>query len=443
MHSDREDRGHDRPRWRSHWPSAPGLRDPAPGPMSRTAGTSPRPFRPFEYLVGRWKGQAMPKDIRPELPRLVRDAYLGLDLHQGEADRPLGRDRGREGPGRREADFRPGPEALSPRGTEPKPGGGPIAFEGALDASRQDPGPRPGRVRRAARADAARCGCRSGPTPTSSATRWRSTARNPATSQFSLCDRGRADQGGRIAGRGDVPASERPKCIVTGGAATMTLTYKGRTFPICCTGCRDEFNENPEKYIKKASLMAESRGSKARPASRRLRASGGSRTPSPATSPIRRRCRPATAHRRPPPRPTAKAEPAAKADDDTDAAPAAGKSKSATKKGEPKTAASPPAARAARPAAGRRRTSRNPGKADAALGLLQADRQGLRRYPRRQDRQAADQGAREALREAPPAARPLITTWPAGIRPSVRWPTCSPSRNRSSDSSRSRQTGAG
>ncbi len=33
----------------------------------------------------------------------------------------------------------------------------------------------------------------------------------------------------------------------------MTISYQGRTFPICCTGCRDEFNENPEKYIKKAA----------------------------------------------------------------------------------------------------------------------------------------------------------------------------------------------
>ncbi len=45
---------------------------------------------------------------------------------------------------------------------------------------------------------------------------------------------------------------------MTGGAATMTLTYEGKTFPICCTGCRDEFNESPEKYIKKASLLLSS-----------------------------------------------------------------------------------------------------------------------------------------------------------------------------------------
>jgi YHS domain-containing protein len=58
--------------------------------------------------------------------------------------------------------------------------------------------------------------------------------------------------------------AERPKCIVTGGAATMTLTYQGRTFPICCTGCRDEFNENPEKYLKKASVIVPAQAGKAR-----------------------------------------------------------------------------------------------------------------------------------------------------------------------------------
>ena len=53
-------------------------------------------------------------------------------------------------------------------------------------------------------------------------------------------------------------AADLPKCIITGGAATMTISYQGKTFPICCTGCRDEFNDNPEKYAKKASLLNQS-----------------------------------------------------------------------------------------------------------------------------------------------------------------------------------------
>ncbi len=49
-----------------------------------------------------------------------------------------------------------------------------------------------------------------------------------------------------------------PKCIMTGGAATIMVTYQGKSYPVCCTGCRDEFNENPEKYAKKAEETAKS-----------------------------------------------------------------------------------------------------------------------------------------------------------------------------------------
>ena len=43
-----------------------------------------------------------------------------------------------------------------------------------------------------------------------------------------------------------------PECIVTGGLGTMTVSYKGVTYYVCCSGCRDAFNENPEKIIKEA-----------------------------------------------------------------------------------------------------------------------------------------------------------------------------------------------
>jgi len=41
-----------------------------------------------------------------------------------------------------------------------------------------------------------------------------------------------------------------PECIVTGGRGTMVVTHKGQTFYVCCTGCRDAFKEDPEKFIK-------------------------------------------------------------------------------------------------------------------------------------------------------------------------------------------------
>ena len=40
-----------------------------------------------------------------------------------------------------------------------------------------------------------------------------------------------------------------PECIVSGGLGTIKVSYKGKDYWVCCTGCRDEFKENPEKYI--------------------------------------------------------------------------------------------------------------------------------------------------------------------------------------------------
>ncbi|MGL4464085.1 MAG: hypothetical protein ACRC1K_18180 [Planctomycetia bacterium] len=47
-----------------------------------------------------------------------------------------------------------------------------------------------------------------------------------------------------------------PKCIVTGGAGTMTVSYMGKSFPVCCTGCRDAFLDDPEKWIARAEKAA-------------------------------------------------------------------------------------------------------------------------------------------------------------------------------------------
>jgi YHS domain-containing protein len=44
----------------------------------------------------------------------------------------------------------------------------------------------------------------------------------------------------------------KPVCIVSGGLGTIKVTYKGQTYYVCCSGCREEFKEDPEKYIKEA-----------------------------------------------------------------------------------------------------------------------------------------------------------------------------------------------
>ena len=43
--------------------------------------------------------------------------------------------------------------------------------------------------------------------------------------------------------------SKKPECIVSGGAASIAVSYQGKTYYCCCTGCRDEFNADPEKYV--------------------------------------------------------------------------------------------------------------------------------------------------------------------------------------------------
>ena len=46
----------------------------------------------------------------------------------------------------------------------------------------------------------------------------------------------------------DVPKG--PECVVSGGLGTMKVSYKGKEYFVCCSGCRDAFKDNPEKWIK-------------------------------------------------------------------------------------------------------------------------------------------------------------------------------------------------
>lgn len=43
--------------------------------------------------------------------------------------------------------------------------------------------------------------------------------------------------------------AKKNECIITGGLGTMAVSYNGKTYYVCCTGCRDEFNANPKKYV--------------------------------------------------------------------------------------------------------------------------------------------------------------------------------------------------
>jgi YHS domain-containing protein len=43
-----------------------------------------------------------------------------------------------------------------------------------------------------------------------------------------------------------------PECVVSGGRGTISVTHKGETYYVCCSGCRDEFKADPDKYVKLA-----------------------------------------------------------------------------------------------------------------------------------------------------------------------------------------------
>ena len=51
--------------------------------------------------------------------------------------------------------------------------------------------------------------------------------------------------GARLAEAG---AGQR-KCIVTGGLGTISVSYEGRTYFVCCQGCLQAFNESPAEII--------------------------------------------------------------------------------------------------------------------------------------------------------------------------------------------------
>ncbi len=50
-------------------------------------------------------------------------------------------------------------------------------------------------------------------------------------------------------GSGFGKGSTGPECVVTGGYGSLEVSYKGQKYFVCCTGCRDYFNDNPEEVL--------------------------------------------------------------------------------------------------------------------------------------------------------------------------------------------------
>jgi YHS domain-containing protein len=43
-----------------------------------------------------------------------------------------------------------------------------------------------------------------------------------------------------------------PVCVVTGGRGSTQVSYQGKTYWVCCSGCKDLFYENPKEILAEA-----------------------------------------------------------------------------------------------------------------------------------------------------------------------------------------------
>lgn len=230
------------------------------GEPARSEETSnreiPAAWAPLEYLVGRWNGQAMPRDNASQRFRGWPESHTWAWVFT--KGQPTGLSVAISG-GKVLAGGKlthdPARNRYRLDGTGPPPGRARVVFEGGwrdgvgkvlvLDQVGLEGRSRPqqGRLRLTL-------------WPNANFVRYtlRVDRREPGAVPFRpAIEVGLTREGETFAAGSS--ALERPKCIVTGGAATMTLTYQGRIVPICCTGCRDEFQDNPEKYLQKAARL--------------------------------------------------------------------------------------------------------------------------------------------------------------------------------------------
>ncbi len=208
----------------------------------------PAPFAPFEHLVGGWKGVGIPAANRvkgwPEKHmwawRFVKGTPVGMSL-EFQSDKVLSQAR---------LDFDAAKKLYRLEGTDPD--GKPVAFVGPIDES--------GQTLALDRVGDLPSGAKQRLTLRLNSNMIRYVMwideQERGAPQFSrVLDVNMGKEGESFAAGGS--ASNLPKCVLTGGSATMTVTFGGKSYPVCCTGCRDEFLADPEKYVKKAELRAQ------------------------------------------------------------------------------------------------------------------------------------------------------------------------------------------
>ena len=210
----------------------------------------PAPFARFESMVGGWKGTAQPTANRlkgwPEKHswawKFARGVPVGMTIAV-EGGKVFTRG---------ELTFDPKANRYTLAATDPS--GKPVVFAGVptsdgkglvLDRTRPTP---EGKQRLTIR-------------PNASGIRYTMLVdlQAPGAPQYkNSLTVGLTKEGEAFAAGGE--AANLPKCILTGGAASMTASFNGKSYPVCCTGCRDEFNENPEKYVARSEAKAKAGG---------------------------------------------------------------------------------------------------------------------------------------------------------------------------------------
>lgn len=207
----------------------------------------PAALAPFEYLIGSWKGAGVPTANRVRgwnethqwAWKFVKGVPVGMTVAL-EGDKSLAKG---------QLTYDEAKKQYTLQGTDPA--GKPVTFTGALDKTGKrltlDRVGKPAEAKEQLTLF-----------PNSNQVRytlWVSQKEADSPQFKRVYEIGLTKEGESFAA--GAAAANLPKCILTGGAATMTVTYQGKSYPICCTGCRDEFNDNPEKYVKKAALRAE------------------------------------------------------------------------------------------------------------------------------------------------------------------------------------------
>ena len=54
----------------------------------------------------------------------------------------------------------------------------------------------------------------------------------------------------------------QPECIVSGGLGTQKVSYMGKDYYVCCSGCASEFRADPAKYVREYEEKKAKKGSK-------------------------------------------------------------------------------------------------------------------------------------------------------------------------------------